>query len=103
MSALTAEGRPPRPIGARPKESLRICLPRFPHNAEPPKRQQLSRVELNPTPQSVVEAIMYSVRARGLTALEEPDSQERLSRCDDAAREQIKRRFAKLREQGVLP
>jgi hypothetical protein len=63
----------------------------------------LNAPQSNATPQNVVEAIVYSVRKRGLAALEEADNQERLSRCDDAAREQIKRRIAKLREQGVLP
>jgi hypothetical protein len=63
----------------------------------------LNAPQRNATPQSVVEAIMYSVGERGLAALEEPNNQERLSRCDDAAREQIKRRIAKLREQAVLP
>jgi hypothetical protein len=48
-----------------------------------------------PTPQSVVEAIMYCVRERGLAALDEPANIERLSRCDAAARAEIKRRCAK--------
>lgn len=65
--------------------------------------ERLNDPQRFPTPQVTVEAIMYSVRERGLAALDEPDNIERLSRCDDAAQEQIKRRIAKLREQGVLP
>jgi hypothetical protein len=49
-----------------------------------------------PTPQTLVETIMFSVRDRGVAALEEPQSIERLSRCDRAARSQINDRIAKL-------
>jgi hypothetical protein len=41
------------------------------------------------TPQSTVDAIMYSVRTRGLAALDEPANIERLARCDKRARAQI--------------
>jgi hypothetical protein len=47
------------------------------------------------TPQSVIEAIMYCVRERGLEALKEPANVERLSRCDKAAMVEIERRCAK--------
>ena len=46
-----------------------------------------------PTPQVTVEAIMFSVRERGLAALQEPDTIERLSRCDEAAQAQINKRI----------
>jgi DNA-binding transcriptional MerR regulator len=49
-----------------------------------------------PTPQATIEAIMHSVRERGLGALKEPANIERLVRCDQAAKEQIDRRIAKL-------
>ena len=49
------------------------------------------------TPQSAIEAIMHSVRARGIAALEEVDNVERLSRCDEAALAEIKRRCLQLR------
>jgi hypothetical protein len=49
-----------------------------------------------PTPQVTVEAVMYAVREQGLAALHEPDTIERLRRCDEAARDQINERFAKL-------
>ena len=49
-----------------------------------------------PTPQTTVEAVMYSVRERGLAALNEPATKERLGRCDAAAWAQINRRIEKL-------
>jgi len=48
------------------------------------------------TPQVVVEAIWHSVREGGVAALDEPANQERLSRCDQPARAELKRRIAKL-------
>jgi len=53
-----------------------------------------------PTPQATIEAIMYCVRERGLGALKEPTNIERLVRCDQAAKEQIDRRIAKLVAEG---
>jgi hypothetical protein len=52
--------------------------------------------ERRPTPQSTIEAILWSVRTRGLAALKEPASIERLERCDAAARAEINRRIQKL-------
>ena len=49
-----------------------------------------------PTPQVVVEAILLCVRERGLAALQEPANQERLLRCDAAARQQINDRIERL-------
>lgn len=49
-----------------------------------------------PTPQVTIEAIMLCVRERGLGALQEPANLERLERCDEAARQQINQRIAKL-------
>jgi hypothetical protein len=51
-----------------------------------------------PTPEVVVEAIMIAVRERGLAALKEPATAERLERCDAAAKAEIERRIAKLRK-----
>jgi hypothetical protein len=59
--------------------------------------RELNSPRRRPTPQVTVEAILYSVRDRGITALKEPDNIERLSRCDDAARKQINQRIAKMR------
>jgi len=54
------------------------------------------------TPQSTIEAILYSVRTRGLAALKEPDNEERLSRCDEAAMKQIHERIKIMREKGIV-
>ena len=54
------------------------------------------------TPQSVVDAIVYSVRIRGIAALEEPNIKERLARCDEAAMKQIRERIERMREKGLL-
>jgi hypothetical protein len=48
------------------------------------------------TPQTTIEAIMYTVRVRGAPALTEPANIERLSRCNAAARTEINRRIASL-------
>lgn len=50
-----------------------------------------------PTPQTTIEALMHSVRERGLAALKEPANLERLARCDKAALAQIDARIAKLK------
>jgi hypothetical protein len=47
-----------------------------------------------PTPQ--VEAVLHAVRERGLAALKEPATAERLKRCDAAARAEINERIEKL-------
>jgi hypothetical protein len=47
-------------------------------------------------PNSTIEVIMCSVRARGVSALKEPANIERLSRCDAAARKEINRRIESL-------
>jgi hypothetical protein len=65
------------------------------------KQQQTAKRTF--TPQTTVEAIMYSVRTRGLPALNEPETSERLRRCDDAARHQINSRIATLDAAGRLP
>ena len=43
---------------------------------------------------------MHSVRERGVGALKEPANIERLVRCDQAAKEQIDGRIAKLVAEG---
>jgi hypothetical protein len=53
-----------------------------------------------PTPNVVVEAIMLAVRTRGLAALKEPATVERLERCDVSARAEINQRIEKL---GLKP
>jgi hypothetical protein len=49
-----------------------------------------------PTPQTTIEAILYCVRQRGLTALRDAANIERLRQCDAAAKRQINERIAKL-------
>jgi hypothetical protein len=53
-----------------------------------------------PTPNVVIEAVMLAVRERGLAALKESATVERLARCDAAARAEINRRIEKL---GLKP
>jgi hypothetical protein len=48
------------------------------------------------TPQTTVEAIMHTVRARGISALREAANIERLSRCTSSARAEINERIARL-------
>ena len=55
------------------------------------------------TPQTTVDAIKYSVRRRGLGALREPETLERMSRCDEAPRQQINSFIDKLDANGLLP
>jgi hypothetical protein len=55
-----------------------------------------------PTPQTVIEAVMYCVCARGLGALKEPDNLNRLRQCDARAQTEIDRRIDKLFESGNL-
>src|SRR5262245_45932450 len=55
-----------------------------------------------PTPQATIEAIMHSVRERGLGSLKEPATIERLSRCDAAARAQVNYRIDRLIERKGL-
>lgn len=60
---------------------------------EPPKPRAVP-----PTPQTTVDAVLYSLAKRGLGALLEPATKERLSRCDKAALAQIDACVRKLRE-----
>jgi hypothetical protein len=50
------------------------------------------------TPKVTIEAVVYSIRERGLAALKEPANVERLSRCNAAAKAEIEQRIAKLRK-----
>src|SRR5262245_27028909 len=50
-----------------------------------------------PTPQTTIEAIMFTVRERGPKALHEPANIQRLSRCDEATLAQIDAGVAKLK------
>jgi len=60
----------------------------------PPKLRPQPR----PTPQTLVEAIMYCVREHGVKALKEPKVKSWLHECDAAAKAQINARIQKLIE-----
>ena len=52
-----------------------------------------------PTPEATIKAVMHAaVRERGLAALKEPTTAERLDRCDAAAKAEIEQRIASLRK-----
>jgi hypothetical protein len=55
-----------------------------------------------PTPNTTIDAIMYCVMARGLSALTEPATLDRLASCDAAAKAQIEQRIAKLMAKGMI-
>ena len=55
-----------------------------------------------PTPKTVIEAIMYCVRARGLDALKEPANLDRLRACDERAHAEINERIHGLLQKGIL-
>jgi hypothetical protein len=57
---------------------------------------------VHPTPQTPIEAILYDVRTFGVAALNKPANVERLSRCDEAAKEQINSRIKKLGIKDVI-
>jgi hypothetical protein len=48
------------------------------------------------TPQTTIEAVIHSVRARGVAALKEPANIERLLGCDDDSRIEINDRIARV-------
>jgi hypothetical protein len=48
------------------------------------------------TPKSTIEAVLHSVRERGLAALKERANIERLLRCDAAAKAEINARIGRL-------
>jgi hypothetical protein len=58
--------------------------------------------ERRPTPQVIIEAVVYSARTRGISALKEPANIERLARCDDEARAEIDKRIDALRRRGSV-
>ena len=75
----------------------------------PPRLDRSARREIRPvdvknsTPTVTVEAVLYSIRTRGLAALQEPDVLQRLQRCDIAAKAEINQRIERLHEKGELP
>jgi hypothetical protein len=65
-------------------------------NSRAAKQAIQVRPALRPTPKFVIEAIMVTIRARGVTALDESANVERLSRCDERALAEINRRIAEM-------
>ena len=55
------------------------------------------------TPAVTVEAVMYAIRERGLCALKEVATKERLACCDRTARGEINRRIGAMLEKGIIP
>jgi hypothetical protein len=64
--------------------------------------REMNGARARPTPQVTIEAILHSVRSRGLTALEEPATQEPLARCDRDAHQQLAERIAGMLERGEI-
>src|SRR5262249_9332805 len=54
--------------------------------------------DARPTPQATIEAVMHAARERGIAALKEPRTTERLKRCDAAAKAKIEQLIAKLQK-----
>jgi hypothetical protein len=69
---------------------------RLPQNSVGTLWDELNHPSRFPTPQVTVEAVLCSVRERGVAALKEPANLERLKCCDQAARDQIDRRIKDL-------
>jgi hypothetical protein len=59
---------------------------------------ELNDARNHPMPKATIEAVLHSVRERGLAALKEPANVERFERCDAAAKAEIEQRIAKLRK-----
>jgi hypothetical protein len=83
-----------RTCGARTCANRSFC--RACRNADRRTARQAYREIDRPTPEVVIEAIMFAVRERGLAALKEPATAERLKRCDATARIEINQRIEKL-------
>ena len=62
---------------------------------------ELNDFRNRPTPKATIEAVMHAVRERGLAALKEPVTAERLERCDAAAKAEIEQLITKLRADGL--
>jgi hypothetical protein len=89
MSAERKAGRPP--------ESASVLRARRLLNPSVSLEEMLAEFDRDrPTPQVTIEAILFGVRERGVAALEEPDTVERLARCDASAKTQIDKRIRRL-------
>jgi hypothetical protein len=88
-------GERPRYTGAQ-----RNLPAHIPHDWEDMTLDELEKLfnRQRPTPQATIEAVMYSVRERGLGALKEPANLERLSHCDATALAHIDQRISRYKE-----
>ena len=68
-------------------ERLGLTFPCIPYDAPVTKRG---------TPQSTVDALMWGLRDRGLSCIDDPGNLDRLRRCDVDAMEQISKRLLAL-------
>src|SRR5262249_46716136 len=57
---------------------------------------ELNDPKNHPTPKATIDAILFAVRERGVAALKEPQTKERLTRCDAAARDEINKQIEQL-------
>jgi hypothetical protein len=64
--------------------------------------RELNDPQHRPTPPTTIEAIMLSVRERGVAALNDSDNIARLRRCDAGAKAQIDRRISALKKSGLI-
>jgi hypothetical protein len=59
-------------------------------------RAELSNPRNRPTPKATIDAVVFAVRKRGLSALKEPATIERLERCDASAKAEINQQIEQL-------
>jgi hypothetical protein len=64
-------------------------------------RDVTDRERRRPTPQTLVEAIKQSVRDRGVAALRERATRDRLAQCDNAARAEIDRWLTRFKRKAA--
>jgi hypothetical protein len=55
-----------------------------------------------PTPQATIEAVKQAVRNGGIAALKEPNTRERLARCDVAAQAEIDKWLTRFKAKAAL-
>lgn len=80
--------------GSTPCTESSFCAACRKADAEVRRSQGPRNAPVQPTPQTVVEALWHVFRTDGLAALKRPENVERLSRCDAAAKKELKRRIA---------
>jgi hypothetical protein len=66
------------------------------------ERLQQEFLPRRPTPSATIEAIMRSVRERGVVALKESANLRRLSGCDAATKAEIDKRISALKKSGRI-